>query len=104
MKKFIVPMMLSVLAVGGLTSCNNIETQTVQTNPIHVRRANESVSSLEQHKVSYKDMLEEEDAILKQMLEERNLPINSITYGAIREYALVRGIIKHGKLEKNSIR
>lgn len=52
MKKFIVPMMLSVLAVGGLTSCNNIETQTVQANPIHVRRANDSVSSLEQHKVS----------------------------------------------------
>lgn len=65
---------------------------------------NKNYSSLEIGKVSYKDMLEEEDAILKQMLEERNLPINSITYGAIREYALVRGIIKHGKLEKNSIR
>ena len=47
MKKFYIPMILGVLTVGTLTSCNNIPTENVNINSniVHVKRAEQSKPS-----------------------------------------------------------
>lgn len=47
MKKFYIPMILGVLTVGTLTSCNNIPTENVNINSniVHVKRAEQSEPS-----------------------------------------------------------
>ncbi len=50
--------------------------------------------------VRYKDINEEEDKIIKKMLEDRDLPINSITYSAMREYAIAHKHIKQENTQR----
>ena len=52
MKKFIVPMMLGLLTVGGLTSCNINPTENITHNAVTLRKEANKTSTLEDYKVS----------------------------------------------------
>ena len=74
MKKFIVPMLLGccLLTGAGLTSCSNVPAETA-VHQVNVRRANNTASSLNQHKVN--SFVEGEvENILVSTPEELGLP------------------------------